>query len=106
MSETRSKKQPLPLWRRIALVLVVLAIVGLGAQMLASYFIKTRLDSKVAAIQKAGYPVSFEQLAPLADAATTDIAASFKCILSCQNVSFITINYMILQHAIKKYHWY
>jgi len=72
MSETRSKKQPLPLWRRIALVFVVLAIVGLSVQMLASYIMKTRLDSKIAAIQKAGYPVSFEQLAPLAAAVTTD----------------------------------
>ena len=76
MSETCSEKQPLPYWRRIALVLIVLAIVSLSVQMLVSYLMKTRLDSKIAAIQKAGYPVSFEQLAPLADAATTDNAAA------------------------------
>ena len=76
MSETCSKKQPLPLWRRIALVLVVLAIVGLSGQMLVSYIMKMRLDSKIAAIQKAGHPVSFEQLMLLAAAATTDNAAT------------------------------
>jgi hypothetical protein len=76
MGETRSKKQPLPYWRRIALVLIVIAIVGLGAQMLAGYLIEMRLDSKIAAIHKAGYPVSFEQLAPRADSATTDDAAA------------------------------
>ena len=76
MSEACSKKQPLPYWRRIALILIVFAIVGLSVQMLVSYLMKVRLDSKIAAIQKAGYPVSFEELAPLADAATTDNAAA------------------------------
>jgi len=76
MSETCNKNQPLPLWRRIAMVLVVLAIVSLSVQMLASYIMKMRLDNKIAAIQKAGHPVYFEQLTSPAAAAMTDNAAA------------------------------
>ena len=82
MSEAKKAKKPLPLWRRIALGLILLAIIGLATIMLAGYLIKMRLDSTIAAIDKAGYPVSFDQLAPTTDADSTDTAVLYTSALS------------------------
>ena len=65
----------MPLWRRIVLTLIVLAIVGLGVRMLIGYLVEARLDSTVTAIHKAGYPVSFEQLAPSENTTATGDAS-------------------------------
>lgn len=75
MSEELDLKKPLPLWRRIALSLIVLAMVGLVVSMLAGYIIEKCLDSRIAAISKADFPVSFEQLAPAIDEASTEEAS-------------------------------
>ena len=61
MSEACSKKQPLPYWRRIALILIVLAIVGLSVQMLVSYLMKVRLDN-AATLPMAHYDIGLEML--------------------------------------------
>ncbi|MHC5184460.1 MAG: hypothetical protein ACYSPI_09320, partial [Planctomycetota bacterium] len=87
MSEEKKAKKSLPLWRRIALGLILLAIIGLATLMLAGYLIKTRLDSTIAAIDKAGYPVSFEQLAPATDADSTDAAVLYTSALSNLSVT-------------------
>lgn len=76
MSEETTTNKPLPLWRRIVLVLIILAIVGLGGRMLAGYLIETRLDGKITAIHEAGYPVSFEQVAPPEDAVAANEAGA------------------------------
>ena len=77
MSETQSTKQPLPLWRRIALTLIVLIIIAMTLMMMVSYLLEIRLDGKIGAIEKAGHPVSFKQLAtPPADTETTEKTAA------------------------------
>ena len=72
--EDSNKKQSLPLWRRIALALIVLAMIGLGGLMLAGFAIEKMLGSKIEAISKAGYPVSFTELAGSGEEITTEDA--------------------------------
>jgi hypothetical protein len=75
MKEETKANKSLPLWRRIALGLIVLAMIALAAVMLAGYLIKTRLNNTIAGIHKAGYPVSFEQLMPTLEVDASDDAA-------------------------------
>ena len=74
MSEIQSEKRSLPLWRRIALGMIILAIVGMVVLLLADSLIGMPLDKKIAAIHKAGYPVNYDQLGVLADTAMANDA--------------------------------
>ena len=74
VSEESSKKQPLPLWRHIAFILVILALIVMGGIMLAGFAMEKMLGSRIEAISKAGYPVSFAQLAGSSEIIRTEDA--------------------------------
>jgi hypothetical protein len=86
MSEETNKKTPLPLWRRIVFVLIVLVIAGLAAIMISDYIVGKCLDNRIVAINKAGYPISFEQLSASRDA-TSPNEASWLYTSAISNVS-------------------
>lgn len=75
MSEKSNSQKSLPLWRRITFMLIVLMIAGLAVIMLADFLVAKSLDSKITAINKAGFPISFEQLAPAMDPISTEEAS-------------------------------
>ena len=62
MTDTPEKKRPLPLWRRIAIGLILIAIAGLCVLMLVNYIIGAKLASEIAKISDAGQPINFSDL--------------------------------------------
>jgi hypothetical protein len=71
-----SKNQPLPLWRRIAFALVILALIGMAGIMLGGLVVGKMLGSKVEAMSKAGHPTSFAQLAENGEVIRTEDAGA------------------------------
>lgn len=61
-AEITVKKRPLPLWRRIVLAIVLLAIAGLVVLMLAGYWMERRLGAEITKISEAGEPLRFSDL--------------------------------------------
>lgn len=55
-------KQPLSLWRRILLWLILLAVVLLGLLMVASYLMGKQVGAEIVKIHEAGEPVGFSDL--------------------------------------------
>lgn len=62
MNESQTTKRPLPLWRRILLILILLAMVSLGLLMLTRYVITKQLGSEIVKINRAKEPVSLTEL--------------------------------------------
>ncbi len=56
------KKQPLPLWRRIALALVIAAMAGVLGLMLTAYIAEIQFCGEIRKISKAGEPTKFPDL--------------------------------------------
>ena len=75
MTTDSKTKQPLPLWRRIALTLIVLAMAAMAGIMAADYIIAKGLGDKIIDIQKSGQPVMFSQLASAKTLNSADDAA-------------------------------
>ena len=60
--EQRENKQPLPLWRRIALALVIAAMAGVLGLMLLAYIAEIQFCGEIRKISKAGEPTKFPDL--------------------------------------------
>jgi hypothetical protein len=58
-----TKKQPLPLWRRIALSIIVLIMIGMAGMMVAGVMLEKKLGGTIKSISESGQPVSFSELA-------------------------------------------
>jgi len=58
----RDNKQPLPLWRRIALALVIAAMAGVLGLMLMAYIAEIQFCGEIRKISKAGEPTKFPDL--------------------------------------------
>lgn len=58
----KKEKKPLPLWRRILLVLILAAIAVLAGLMAVSYLTGRQLEAEIVKISKAGEPVTFSDL--------------------------------------------
>lgn len=65
MGNTETEKQPLPKWRCILLVLVLMAMVSLAAFMFVGYFIGRQLGKEIVKISQADEPVTFADLQPV-----------------------------------------
>ncbi|MGA2323760.1 MAG: hypothetical protein ABSG22_07935 [Sedimentisphaerales bacterium] len=61
-AEQMEKKQPLPLWRRIALALVIAAMAGVSGLMLTAYIAEIQFCGEIRKISKAGEPIKFPDL--------------------------------------------
>ncbi len=62
MSEVTDKKAPLPLWRRILLILVLVAIVLLGGLLLLNFAVGKQLGAEIVKISEAGEPLTLSDL--------------------------------------------
>ena len=62
MAEIRENKKRLPLWRRVLLCFVIVAMVMVAGVMTAAYVAEKRLGREVIRISKAGEPVVFSDL--------------------------------------------
>ena len=62
LAEQMEKKQPLPLWRRIALALVIAAMAGVLGLMLMAYIAEIQFCGEIRKISKAGEPTKFPDL--------------------------------------------
>jgi hypothetical protein len=62
LAQKQGKKQRLPLWRRILLILVVAAMVVVAGVIIASYLAGRRLGGEIIRISRAGEPVAFTDL--------------------------------------------
>jgi hypothetical protein len=62
LPEQRDNKQPLPLWRRIALAFVFVAIAGVLGLMLMAYIAEMQFCGEIRKISKAGEPTKFQDL--------------------------------------------
>ncbi len=62
LAEQMEKKQPLPLWRRIAMALVIAAMVGVLGLMLTAYIAEIQFCGEIRKISKAGEPTKFPDL--------------------------------------------
>ena len=62
MAEQRRRKQPLPLWRQIALALVIVAMAGVLGLMLTAYIAEIQFCGEIRKISKAGEPTKFPDL--------------------------------------------
>lgn len=83
MNKEAAEKKKLPLWRRIAFLLIVLAIAGLAAIMLTDYIVSKSLDNRIITIQRAGHPVSFEHLrSATAAASQEDVSSLYTSVIS------------------------
>jgi len=58
-------KPPLPLWRKIALGFVILAMFGVLCLLLAAFIAEKRLSAEIHKIAKAGEPTKFPEFVPL-----------------------------------------
>jgi len=72
MSEVVKEKQPLPWWRRILLVLVLVAMVPFIVLMLMGYLAKRQLAAEIVKIHQAGEPITFLDLQPDLTRSSTD----------------------------------
>jgi hypothetical protein len=61
-AEQREKKQPLPLWRRIALGFVIAAMAGVLGLLLLAYIAEIQFCGEIRKISKAGEPTKFPDL--------------------------------------------
>ena len=59
IGQSENPKKPLPLWRRILVALVLLAMLLLAGSMLASFWMGRQLGRQIAAISQAGEPLTF-----------------------------------------------
>lgn len=72
------KKQPLPWWRRILLVLVLTAIGLLTAFIVVSYLMGKQLSAEIVKISQAGEPLTFSDLeADIIQSSTAEDAARY-----------------------------
>lgn len=78
MGKMLEKKQPLPMWRRIVLALLLSAMAMLAVFMLVSYFMGKRLSDEIIKISRAGEPITFRDLqTQLQPHSTADDAAAY-----------------------------
>jgi hypothetical protein len=62
LPEQMNNKQPLPLWRRIAITFVFVAIAGVLGLMLLAYIAEIQFCGEIRKISKAGEPTKFQDL--------------------------------------------
>lgn len=62
MAGQKEKKQPLPLWRRIALAFVIAAMAGVLGLMLTAYLAEIQFCGEIRKISKASQPLKFSDL--------------------------------------------
>ena len=78
MNETSDKKKPLSRWRRILLILVLLALIPLFFLMLINCFFGRQLGAELIKISKAGEPIKFSDVKTLLQSdATGNEAAKY-----------------------------